>query len=139
MMDDIYHKTRVCGNIPETERYDADARPQAHSKLCGSRVKIWLKMDGDLVSDLLKSRPVRLGRRASPVIGPPSSAPKDEIRQAREDMPVMLKADGEDRAGGSRTCDTGNLLRSLWRPCLHHVDLDAAVDAIGQVEAKRRN
>jgi len=48
-MDDIYNSKilEFAGNIPLTGTLaDADATAQAHSKLCGSKVRIWLKMDG---------------------------------------------------------------------------------------------
>jgi NifU-like protein involved in Fe-S cluster formation len=53
VMDDIYNSKilEFAGNIPLTGTLaEADASAQAHSKLCGSKVKIWLKMDGDTVT-----------------------------------------------------------------------------------------
>ncbi|MGO7206316.1 iron-sulfur cluster assembly scaffold protein, partial [Rhizobium ruizarguesonis] len=52
-MDDIYNSKilEFAGNIPLTGTLDdADASAQAHSKLCGSKVRIWLKMDRDTVT-----------------------------------------------------------------------------------------
>ena len=54
MMDDIYNSRilEFAGNIPRIGALpDADAEAQAHSKLCGSKVRVYIKMDGDVVSD----------------------------------------------------------------------------------------
>lgn len=54
MIDDVYNAKilEFAGNIPRIGVLDdADASARAHSKLCGSTVKIWLKLDGDIVSD----------------------------------------------------------------------------------------
>jgi NifU-like protein involved in Fe-S cluster formation len=53
MIDDVYNARILdfAGNIPLTgELENADAEASAHSKLCGSKVKVWLSMDGDRVS-----------------------------------------------------------------------------------------
>jgi len=54
MLNDIYNKRiiELAGNIPRLGRLpDPDASATAHSKLCGSTVKIDLKMDGPVVTD----------------------------------------------------------------------------------------
>jgi NifU-like protein involved in Fe-S cluster formation len=46
MIDDVYNARILdfAGNIPLTgELENADAEASAHSKLCGSKVKVWLK------------------------------------------------------------------------------------------------
>jgi NifU-like protein involved in Fe-S cluster formation len=53
MLNDIYNKRiiELAGNIPRLGRLpDPDASATAHSKLCGSTVKIDLKMDGPVVT-----------------------------------------------------------------------------------------
>ncbi|NKF30806.1 iron-sulfur cluster assembly scaffold protein, partial [Pseudomonas sp. BGM005] len=103
-MDDIYNSKNLefAGNIPLTGTLaDADATAQAHSKLCGSKVRIWLKMDGDVVTGF--SHDVKACARgqgsssimARHVVG----ATSGELRQAREDMLAMLKADGAGPGG----------------------------------------
>ena len=54
MLNDIYNKKiiELAGNIPRLGRLaDPDASATAHSKLCGSTVKVDLKMNGEVVSD----------------------------------------------------------------------------------------
>src|SRR5260370_83929 len=53
MLNDIYNKRiiELAGNIPRLGRLpDPDASATAHSKLCGSTVKIDLKMNGAVVT-----------------------------------------------------------------------------------------
>src|SRR4029450_773379 len=54
MLNDIYNKRiiELAGNIPRLGRLsDPDASATAHSKLCGSTVKVDLKMEGPIVTD----------------------------------------------------------------------------------------
>jgi NifU-like protein involved in Fe-S cluster formation len=143
MMDDIYNSKilEFAGNIPRNGTLlDADASAQAYSKLCGSRVKIWLKMDGDLVSDFAHEvKACALGQASSSVMARHVvGASKEEIRQAREDMLAMLKADGEGPRG---RFEDMRYLKPVKDYKARHAStmltFDAVVDAIGQVEAKR--
>lgn len=72
IMDEIYNSKilEFAGNIPRIGSLDdADASAQAHSKLCGSKVKIWLKMDGDTVSDFAHDvKACALGQASSSVM-----------------------------------------------------------------------
>ena len=104
MMDDIYNSRilEFAGNIPRIGALeDADAEAQAHSKLCGSKVRVYLKMDGDTVSDFSHElKACALGQASSSVMARHVvGASAAEIRQAREDMLAMLKADGEGPSG----------------------------------------
>ena len=54
MLNDIYNKRiiELAGNIPRIGRLAApDASATAHSKLCGSTVKVDIKMEGPVVTD----------------------------------------------------------------------------------------
>src|ERR1700730_15101321 len=54
MLNEVYNSRtlELAGNIPRLGRLSApDASATAHSKLCGSTVKIDLKMDGPVVTD----------------------------------------------------------------------------------------
>ena len=72
MMDDIYNSRilEFAGNIPRIGTLpDADAEAGAHSKLCGSRVKVYLKLDGDRVSDFAHEvKACALGQASSSVM-----------------------------------------------------------------------
>lgn len=104
MMDDIYNSRILdfAGNIPRIGTLaDADGEAGAHSKLCGSRVKVYLKLDEDRVSDFAHEvKACALGQASSSIMARHVvGATIAEIRQAREDMLAMLKADGEGPNG----------------------------------------
>lgn len=143
MMDDIYNSRilEFAGNIPRIGALpDADAEAQAYSKLCGSKVRVYLKMDGDTVSDFSHElKACALGQASSSLMARHIvGATAAEIRQAREDMLAMLKADGE---GPSGRFEEMRFLRPVKDYKARHAStmltFDAVVDAIGQIEAKR--
>ena len=143
MMDDIYNSRilEFAGNIPRIGTLpDADAEAGAHSKLCGSRVKVYLKLDGDRVSDFAHEvKACALGQASSSVMARHVvGATVAEIREAREDMLAMLKADGEGPTG---RFEDMRFLKPVKDYKARHAStmltFDAVVDAIGQIEAKR--
>ena len=143
MMDDIYNSRilEFAGNIPRIGTLpDADAEAGAHSKLCGSRMKVYLKLDGDTVSDFAHEvKACALGQASSSVMARHViGATVAEIRQAREDMLAMLKADGEGPTG---RFEDMRFLKPVKDYKARHAStmltFDAVVDAIGQIEAKR--
>ena len=143
MMDDIYNSRilEFAGNIPRIGTLsDADAEAGAHSKLCGSRVKVYLKLDGDTVSDFAHEvKACALGQASSSVMARHViGATVAEIRQAREDMLAMLKTDGEGPTG---RFEDMRFLKPVKDYKARHAStmltFDAVVDAIGQIEAKR--
>lgn len=142
-MDDIYNSKilEFAGNIPLIGAIDnPDASAQAHSKLCGSKVRIWLKMDGDTVSAFAHDvKACALGQASSSIMARHVvGATAQELRQARADMLAMLKEDGE---GPSGRFEDMRYLRPVREYKARHAStmltFDAVVDAIGQVEAKR--
>jgi NifU-like protein involved in Fe-S cluster formation len=142
-MDDMYN-TKIlefAGNITRTGTLeDADASAQAHSRLCGSRVKIWLKLDGDVVSDFAHEvKACALGQASSSVMARHViGASVGELRQAKADMLAMLQSDG---AGPAGRFEEMRYLRPVKDYKARHAStmltFDAVVDAIGQIEAKR--
>lgn len=143
MMDDIYNSRILdfAGNIPHIGMLaDADAEASAHSKLCGSRVRVWLKLDGDVVSDFAHEvKACALGQASSSIMARNIvGATAAELRQAREDMLSMLKAGGEGPVG--RFADM-RFLKPVKDYKARHAStmltFDAVVDALGQIEAKR--
>ncbi len=143
MMDDIYNSRilEFAGNIPRIGTLaDADAEASAHSKLCGSRVKVWLKLDGDRVSDFAHEvKACALGQASSSIMARHVlGATVAEIRDAREAMLAMLKADGEGPEG---RFEEMRFLKPVKDYKARHAStmltFDAVVDAIGQIEAKR--
>src|SRR5271166_754068 len=104
MLNDIYNKKiiELAGNIPRLGRLPApDASATAHSKLCGSTVKIDLKMDGPLVTDFAHEvKACALGQASSSimaqhVVGSTAS----ELRALRETVRKMLKENGAPPQG----------------------------------------
>ncbi|MEK1926541.1 MAG: iron-sulfur cluster assembly scaffold protein [Rhizobium giardinii] len=143
MMDEIYNSRilEFAGNIPRSGRLEhPDAEASAHSKLCGSRVRIGLKMDGDIVTDFAHEvKACALGQASSSIMARHVvGATAGEIRRAREDMLAMLKADGE---GPSGRFEDMRFLKPVKDYKARHAStmltFDAVVDAIGQIEAAR--
>ena len=142
-MDDIYNSRilEFAGNIPRIGRLDdADAEASAHSKLCGSKVRIWLKMEDDRVTDFAHDvKACALGQASSSVMARHvGGATVAEVRRAREDMLAMLKADGEGPTG---RFEDMRFLKPVKDYKARHAStmltFDAVVDAIGQIEARR--
>lgn len=143
-MDDIYN-TKIlefAGNIPLTGAMEnADATADAHSKLCGSRVKIYLKMEGETVSAFSHEvKACALGQASSSIMARHVvGSTADEVRQARADMLAMLKEGGE---GPSGRFEDMRFLKPVKDYKARHAStmltFDAVVKAIDEIEAKRR-
>ena len=142
MLNDIYNKQiiELAGNIPRLGRLGTpDASATAHSKLCGSTVKIDLKMDGPVVTDFAHDvKACALGQASSSimarhVVGSTAS----ELRELRETVRKMLKENGSPPQG--KWADIA-LLEPVRDYKARHAStmltFDAVVDAIGQIEAK---
>ena len=143
MLNDIYNKRiiELAGNIPRLGRLPSpDASATAHSKLCGSTVKIDLAMDGDVVTDFAHDvKACALGQASSSIMAAHvvgSSA--QELRELRETVRRMLKENGAPPDG--KWADIAYLEPVRDYKARHASTLltfDAVVDAIGQIEAKR--
>jgi NifU-like protein involved in Fe-S cluster formation len=142
MLNDIYNRRiiELAGNIPRLGRLASpDASATAHSKLCGSTVKVDLKMDGPIVTDFAHEvKACALGQAsssimASHVIGSTAS----ELRELRETVRKMLKDNGSPPQG--KWADIA-LLEPVREYKARHAStmltFDAVLDAIGQIEAK---
>src|SRR6476646_12211064 len=144
MINDIYNKRiiELAGNIPRLGRLDApDASATAHSKLCGSTVKIDLKMDGPIVTDFAHDvKACALGQAsssimASHVIGSNAS----ELRELRETVRKMLKENGQPPQGKWADIAFLEPVRDFKaRHASTMLTFDAVVDAIGQIEARAK-
>ncbi|WP_416797875.1 iron-sulfur cluster assembly scaffold protein [Ciceribacter azotifigens] len=142
-MDDIYNSKilEFAGNIARIGTLpDADAVSEKHSKLCGSKVRVYLKMDGGVVTDFAHEvKACALGQASSSIMARHVvGATADELRQAREDMLAMLKADGDGPTG---RFEDMRFLKPVKDYKARHAStmltFDAVVDAIDQIEAKR--
>ncbi|WGR91568.1 MULTISPECIES: iron-sulfur cluster assembly scaffold protein [unclassified Bradyrhizobium] len=145
MLNDIYNKRiiELAGNIPRLGRLaDPDASATAHSKLCGSTVKVDLKMDGPVVTDFAHDvKACALGQASSSIMASHVvGSTADELRELRETVRKMLKENGKPPEGG-KWADIA-LLEPVRDYKARHAStmltFDAVVDAIGQIEAKAR-
>jgi len=143
MLNDIYNKRiiELAGNIPRLGRLATpDASATAHSKLCGSTVKIDLKMDGPLVTDFAHDvKACALGQASSSIMAQHVvGARADELRGVRETMLKMLKENGappEGRFADLRFLEPVRDYKARHASTM--LTFDAVVDAIGQIERKR--
>nr|CAD6415506.1 iron-sulfur cluster assembly scaffold protein [Rhizobium sp. Q54] len=143
-MDDIYNSKilEFAGNITRAGTLpDADATAEKHSKLCGSKVRVYLKMKEGIVTDFAHEvRACALGQASSSVMARNVvGATAAEICRAREDMLAMLTTGGEGPSG--RFADMRYLKPVKDYKARHAstmLTFEAVVDAIGQVEAKAR-
>jgi NifU-like protein involved in Fe-S cluster formation len=142
MLNDVYNKRiiELAGNIPRLGRLPSpDATATAHSKLCGSTVKIDLKMDGPVVTDFAHDvKACALGQASSSimathVVGSTAS----ELRELREAVRKMLKENGKPPEGKWADIAVLEPVRDYKaRHASTMLTFDAVVDAIGQIEAR---
>jgi NifU-like protein involved in Fe-S cluster formation len=142
MLNDVYNKRiiELAGNIPRLGRLpQPDASATAHSKLCGSTVKVDLKMDGPVVTDFAHDvKACALGQASSSimaanVVGSTAS----ELRELRETVRKMLKENGQPPEGKWAEIAVLEPVRDYKaRHASTMLTFDAVVDAIGQIEAK---
>jgi NifU-like protein involved in Fe-S cluster formation len=144
MLNDIYNKRiiELAGNIPRLGRLaQPDASATAHSKLCGSTVKVDLTMAGDVVTDFAHDvKACALGQASSSIMARHVvGSNAGELRELRETVRRMLKENGEPPQG--KWADIA-LLEPVRDYKARHAStlltFDAVVDAIGQIEAKAK-
>jgi len=142
-MDDIYNNRilEFAGNIPHAGGMaDADAQAEKHSKLCGSKVKVYIKMDGDQVCDFSHEvRACALGQASSSIMAHHVvGASRAEIRKARQDMINMLTANGEGPEG---RFEDMRVLKPVKDYKARHAStlltFEAVCDCLDQLEAKQ--
>ncbi|TDK38639.1 iron-sulfur cluster assembly scaffold protein [Rhizobium deserti] len=141
-MEDIYN-TKIlefAGNIALTGAMpNAQAVAEKHSKLCGSKVRVYVKMDEGVVTDFSHEvRACALGQASSSIMARHVlGASADEIRKARDEMVAMLKEGGEGPTG---RFEEMRYLKPVKDYKARHpstmLTFEAVVDAIAQVEAQ---
>ena len=144
MLNEVYNKRiiELAGNIPRIGRLsDPDASATAHSRLCGSTVTVELKMSGDQVTYFAHDvKACALGQASSSIMARNViGAKSEELRDLRETVRRMLKENGAPPGG--RWADIAVLEPVRDYKARHASTLltfDAVVDAINQIEAKRR-
>lgn len=144
MLDEMYNRRilELAADIPRQERLAApDATATAHSKLCGSTVTIDLAMQGDVVTDFAHEvKACALGQASSSimarnVVGSTAS----ELREMRDVVRRMLKENGAPPTGKWEDVRVLEPVRDYKaRHASTMLTFDAVVDAISQIEAKRK-
>src|SRR3954470_18079650 len=144
MLNDIYNKRiiELAGNIPRIGRLAApDASATAHSKLCGSTVKVDIKMEGPVVSDFAHDvKACALGQASSSIMARHVvGSNADELRSLRETVRRMLKENGAPPTGKRADIAVLEPVRDYKaRHASTLLTFDAVTAAIDQIEAKRR-
>jgi NifU-like protein involved in Fe-S cluster formation len=144
MLDDVYNKRilALAANIPLLQRLPSpDATARAHSKLCGSTVTVDLMMEGDVVTGFgHEVRACALGQASSAIMaGHVVGSTAAELRQVRDQARAILKDNAEPPMG--KWADLAVLVPVRDFKARHAstmLTFDAVVDAIEQIEAKRR-
>ena len=140
MLNEIYNAQilKFAADIHHIGRLDTpQASATAHSKLCGSKVKVDICLDNGVVSDFAHDvKACALGQASSSIMSRHviGSSP-DELRQVRNQMHAMLK-DGGDPPDG-KWADLEILLPVRDFKARHTSTLltfDAVCDAISQIE-----
>jgi NifU-like protein involved in Fe-S cluster formation len=143
MINDVYNKKilSLAADIPHLHRLDApDATAIAHSKLCGSKVTVDLKVKDGVVTEFGHDvKACALGQASSSIMARHvvGSTP-DEMRKLREQMHKMLKEEGQPPSGKWADCEALLPVRDYKaRHASTLLTFDAVVDAIAQIEAKQ--
>lgn len=143
-MDDIYNAKilEFAGNIGRIGTLpDAQVVAEKHSKLCGSRVKVYLTLEDGVVSDFAHEvKACALGQASSGIMARHVvGATAKELRAARQDMLAMLKEGGE---GPSGRFEDMRFLKPVRDYKARHAStmltFDAVVDCLDQIENVNR-
>ena len=141
MLNEVYNK-KILGfaaDIPHLERLAApDATATAHSKLCGSKVTVDIKMEGDVVTDFGQEvKACALGQASSSIMARHVIGSRaGELCAVRDQMHAMLKEDGDPPCG--KWADLEVLLPVRGFKARHTSTLltfDAVCDAITQIQS----
>ena len=145
MINDVYNKKilGLAADIPLLGRLpDADATAVAHSKLCGSKVTVDVKMRDGIVTGFGHDvKACALGQASSSIMARHVVGAKaDELKALRETMHKMLKENGESPTGRWADCESLLPVRDFKaRHASTLLTFDAVVDAVNQIEAQQNS
>lgn len=142
-LNDVYNRRilELAGDIPRIGTLaDADASAARVSKLCGSKVTVHLKMDGDTVTDFAHQvHACALGQASSSVMARHAvGSTADELRALRDTMTAMLKEGGPPPGGKWADLEVlapARDFRNRHQSIL--LTFEAVCDAIAEIEARR--
>lgn len=143
MIDELYSAKllRLAAETPRLGRLaDPDASSEKVSKLCGSRVTVDVKVDGDRVADFAQDvKACALGQAAASVLGANViGASLSELESTRDAFRAMLKTGSPPPQG--RFSDLALLAPVKDYPARHASTLlafEAAAEAVRAAAARR--
>ena len=142
MIDEIYNRKilEFAADIPRLQRLETpDAMAVAHSRLCGSKVTVDVKLADGRVSDFgHEVKACALGQASSSIMARHvvGSTP-EELRALRRRMYAMLKENGPPPDGRWRDLEALVPVRDFKaRHASTLLTFDAVVDALDQIAAK---
>ncbi|MCJ2027406.1 MULTISPECIES: iron-sulfur cluster assembly scaffold protein [unclassified Methylobacterium] len=145
MLDDIYNRRilELAADIPRLGRLDApDASATAHSRLCGSTVTVDVTLGADgRVTDFAQDvKACALGQASSSLMGRHVvGTSAGDLRGLREAMRAMLKEGAPPPDGPFADFAVLEPVRDFKaRHASTLLTFDAVVDALDQIEARRR-
>jgi NifU-like protein involved in Fe-S cluster formation len=99
MIDELYSAKilKAAANLPRAGRLAApDASAEKVAKLCGSRVTVDVRLDGERIADYAQDvKACALGQAAAAIMGEHAvGASVEEIESARDALRAMLKTGG---------------------------------------------
>jgi NifU-like protein involved in Fe-S cluster formation len=143
MINEIYNRKilELAADIPHLQRlHDADATAVAHSRLCGSKVSVDLKMKDGVVTDFGQDvKACALGQASSSVMGRHIiGSTAAELRGLKDQMYAMLKEDGPTPTGKWADYEAFLPVRDFKaRHASTLLTFDAVTDAISLIEKKQ--
>ena len=144
MINEIYNRKilEFAADIPRLQRLDApDATATAISRLCGSKVTVDVKMDGDVVTDFgHEVKACALGQASSSIMARHVvGSTAEELRDLRSRMYAMLKEGGPAPAGKWNDLEALLPVRDFKaRHASTLLTFDAVIDAVDQIEARKK-
>lgn len=144
MLNEVYNKQILgfAADIPRLGRLEAPhGTAVAHSRLCGSKVTVDLKLDAEgVVSDFAHDvKACALGQASSSIMARNIiGASADELRALRDDMHAMLKQRGVAPGGRWSELEALTPVRDFKaRHASTLLTFDAVVDALDMAQGKR--
>jgi NifU-like protein involved in Fe-S cluster formation len=144
MLEHIYNQKilEFAADIPGLKRLERpDATAVAHSKLCGSKVTVDINMKDDVVTGFGHDvKACALGQASSSIMARHVvGSTAHELKSVREQMYKMLKENGPAPTGKWQDLEALTPVREFKaRHASTLLTFDAVVDAVSQVEAKRK-
>lgn len=145
MINEIYNRKilEFAADIPRLQRLgNPDATAVAHSRLCGSKVSVDLKLADGVVTDFGQDvKACALGQASSSVMARHIvGSTADELRGLKDQMYAMLKENGPAPTGKWADYEAFIPVRDFKaRHASTLLTFDAVTDAISQIERKHEH